>query len=73
MAIKHYYIEDKNVDPKRENRIDPVHSIQFDLLPDREFILATIEQPIGDGKKWERTSIIIPLEELKNAYHWLYA
>jgi len=68
MALKHYYVEDINVDPRREDRISPVQSIQFDSL-DNGKVWVNVWQP--NGKKVIKASVIIPIEELKNAYDWL--
>ena len=68
MALKHYYVEDLSVDPMREDRITPVNSIQFDELTEKT-IIVKIEQPSDKGLI--KTSVVIPLEELKCAYKWL--
>lgn len=65
--MKHYYIEDISVDPKRENRIAPVRSIQFDLFTNTIYI--NIDEP--QGKKLVRASVQVPIEEIENMYKWL--
>ena len=67
MSNKHYYIEDITVDPMRKSRVEPVRSIQFDLLSNTIYI--NIDEP--QGKKLVRASVQIPIKELKNAYEWL--
>lgn len=65
--MKHYYIEDIAVDPRREDRIKPVRSIQFDLFTNTIYI--NIDEP--QGKKLVRASVQVPIEEIKNMYEWL--
>lgn len=70
--MRHYYIEDVSVNPRREDRIKPVPSIQFNegwtLKGTNHKTVIVCTEGI-DGKSV--ASVRIPLIEIRFAYEWL--